>query len=93
MSKRRRLETSLIVFAQDCSPNPNTLVTPEECEAIAEVFKEAAIALRSGQHGAIRCWPKGEEIIAEVGIDRGGKFDMDNGLPVLKMIELKEPQQ
>jgi len=86
--RRKQPQVTVIVLAQDCLSDRGSYLSPEECEAIAEVFSSAAQAIREGKHGAVSCVVDGE-ILAEVGIDNGGHFDYDKGLPVIKNVQVK----
>lgn len=84
-------EVGISVNAQDCSgiigSGPlGRHVTAEQLEAIAQTFLCAAAALRKRHHGTINC----QNNLASIGIDFGGPFDEEKGLPVIGKIKISK---
>lgn len=94
MSKQKRdlPEVCVGVFGQACLDQVGYVTTPEELEAIATVFNEAAAAIRDGRQGEIRCM-KGEDYLAHVDVDwgRAEEWSEENGLPVIKDVIVQAP--
>jgi hypothetical protein len=86
---RKRPEVSIVVLGQDCGPRSPFRLSPEEADAIAEVFTVAAAAMRERKHGRVDFLDKDGEIMAEVGIDFGDPFDDDGGLPLIRNVVLR----
>lgn len=86
---KKRPEISIGVCSQDCFSGSVGFISPEELEAIGNVFLRAAAAIRNKEHGEIVLmnpdYP--EEYLADIGVDFGLDFSEENGLP--KLTEIK----
>jgi hypothetical protein len=79
----------ITVNGKDCSSSVTEIWTSEELEAIGRTFLRAAMAVRSREHGDVRC----EHNLASIGVDCGGDFDEHEGLPVLAEIFVGKSQR
>lgn len=89
--KRRKLEVSVSVFWQDCGDSlRNGTIHDYDLQAIGETFLRAAEAIRNGEHGTVEC---GNDSMASIGIDRGGPYHEELGLPVIARIKIKRKRK
>ena len=77
---KKRPEITLSVGGYDCSGDSNW--TSHELRIVAAYLLRAAEAIDKKEHGCLEA-PKN---LVHIGIDFGGPFDEDKGLPKLKMV-------
>lgn len=75
---KRTPEISISLNGYDCT-GQDTTTTAADLDLIAEIFRDAAAAIRAKQHGAFDC-----PMLLHIGVDFGGSFNERTGLPVLK---------
>lgn len=81
MSRYKKPDVSVTVGGYDCTGVGDW--TAKELRLIGRIFLAAALAIEEKKHGALES--KGGGKLVHVGIDFGGPFDDETGLPRLNL--------
>lgn len=79
-------EVSISVNGSDCTGiiDSRQKVQAAELLAIAKTFVRAAEAITEREHGTVEC----EKNLASIGVDFGGLYNEETGLPVIAKIKI-----